>query len=362
MNSRPPRLAIIALLPRIAWSLARFATALTLLAFAIALAMGRSVRQPPPPGDGRNADLVRLGDPLGGADLFLDARDARPVDIASPPGNIVERASWSPAAPGREASEVVGLLRPTPRPPGGEICLARIAQPGGEVLDRISIGALPNWWGAPCWFPDGSERILLAGGDNALHRVDFDRDGASEARSSLLPWKARLSGVTPTKIDDLSWPAGPGLGGRLVAALDTWKSAKGDHPAGTWTAWWIQLGESQSEIIDAGPLVRRAGSATGRVDERYPVLSPAEAGPPTLAWLEGDASRYEGAWRLKAGPVEIDPETGAPYVREERSRVLAEDCARVGPVFGNDGSWIAYVPAGPHPSPRVRRISLAPSP
>jgi hypothetical protein len=162
-----------------------------------------------------------------------------------------------------------------------------------------------------------------------------------------------------TKVSDLEWTGGPLAGGHVVlaAVLPPIADAPGPRTE-EWSIWRVRLDPDCAEVVAAGPLARRRAGASRVEDERFPALCEA-SGAPVLAWLGRDRGR-EGPWRLRVAPVEFDPASGEPIVRDESARTLAEDCAAVAPAFSPDGLWITYVPAPLAPDrPRVRRLPVA---
>src|SRR5262249_41196125 len=129
-------------------------------------------------------------------------------------------------------------------------------------------------------------------------------------------------------------------------------------PTEEWSIWRLRLDPDCAEVVAAGPLARRRAEGSGVEDERDPALFEAP-GAGVLAWLARDRGR-DGPWRLRIAPVEVDPASGEPTVRDESALTLAEDCAAVAPAFSPDGRWISYVPAPVAPDrPRVRRLPTA---
>jgi hypothetical protein len=336
---------------------ARILLAAALLLMPVALILGRT-RDPGPPAPHRPAGApMRIGMPVmafPNPDRFVDPETGAAVPVAVAGAGFLAASAWSPWRDGADRAQLVGTWMAEG---SRDVTLVRLSQPDGAVLDRISTAGLPAWLGAPCWFPDRSERLLLCGGDGLLYRLDF---GAGDDRGpSPLAW----SGGAPSgvRVVDLSWPVGSVIGGRALASLCFKRGPEVPAEIGEWSIWWLRLDDGPGAIVGVGPLLAPPGGEAG-VDRRHPTLSP-DDGHPALAWLEKPRGRSDRPWRLRFAPLAIDLDTGDPSIREASARTLAEDCLRVAPAFSADGSQISYVPAGPGP-PRVLRVSLdrAPAP
>jgi hypothetical protein len=310
-----------------------------LLLIPLALALGRAGRPDPPPLIDRDDLPIRIGLHFqGGArspDRFLDPETGRPVIPSAPARGNIWGSAWAPWADECGRTQLVAFWKDSTL---RDSALLRLSQPDGAVLDRISAAYLPTW-SALCWFPDRSARILLPGHDGILYRVDFGDPDAGSRQPRPIAWRGGPArGVV--LLDDLAWPRHPGLGGRILAAL----TVRGEPGAPqTWSIWWLRLDPEATAVIAAGPLVPDDGGGDGRC----PALSPAVAGPPTLAWLERTRGRRGDGWRLRIAPVVVDPRSGDPSVGGGRARTLAEDCEPAAPAFSADGRRISYIARGP---------------
>src|SRR5262249_27486014 len=96
--------------------------------------------------------------------------------------------------------------------------LGRWSFPEGRVVDRVALE--PIVVDAPCWFPDGSDRILFTAGDGRLYRFDFPEPSCAGSGARPLPihWATARPGVDALQIRDPCWPTGQALGGRLVVS------------------------------------------------------------------------------------------------------------------------------------------------
>ena len=348
-----------------AGALARLALGTILLLSSVAVFLGAS-RRGRPLGEATVAgvpmriDSVDVGPSLG-PDRFLDPESGLPVVAVLSGRGTLRCASWSPWRDERGQAQLVGLLYGVSPNRPGDYALVRLSQPDGAVLDRISHEDLPGWVAPPCWFPDRSERLLLAGGDGQLYRLDFGSDDARGPWPRPLPWRAGGDPLRIARFGDLSWPGNTQLGPRLVLA-SLYTRAEGRRGPEERSIWWLRLDRGAESIVAARRLVPpgEPDSSPGE-DERFPVLS-SGAGPPVLAWLERARGRPGDAWRLRAAPIEVDADSGDPFVMVRGARILATDCACVAPAFGADGGWIAYVAAGSDPSPTIRQLPLGVQP
>jgi hypothetical protein len=310
-----------------------------------ALALSRSAPPAAPWRADREAVPVRVGirpgAPSWEPDRFLDPAGGLPVAPTLPAGGGLFGSAWAPWADGSGQTQLVGVWKDRR---SGEVAVIRLSQPDGAVLDHLPMEAgLPGWAGAPCWFPDRSERVLLAGGDGVLYRLDFG-DDAQYRRPRPLPWRCG-PGPDLASVRDLAWPRHPVLGGRLLAAIELKKEARGPHRPGAHALWWLRLDPEANAVVAAGPLVVRADGAAP-VDEQLPTFSPCGAGPPRVAWLERVPRWGGGLWRLRVADVEVDPAGGDPYVPVGTARDLTDDCEVVALTFSADGRRLVYVVRG----------------
>jgi hypothetical protein len=123
----------------------------------------------------------------------------------------------------------------------GRPALVRSTFPAGRVLDRVKTEVVPSR--QPCWFPDGSDRVLFAGGDFRLYVFGFPQvrgAGRSEAEPPRpLRWEVEPPGVSEVWVRDPCWPSAPALRGRLIVTLSRIEGAARRE----WTShlWWLQL-------------------------------------------------------------------------------------------------------------------------
>ena len=333
----------------------RLLLGLVLLLALVALVLGRAERPEPPVLADQDDLLIRVGVQADGftwaADRFFDAETGRAVAPSLPGGGELWSSVWAPWVDQFGRTQLIGLWKGSAPV---ETALIRVSEPGGIVLDRLPVDDLPNWKGA-CWFPDRSARVLLAGYDGRLYRLDFDGADAGPLRPRPVAWRGGpATGVA--RLNDLSWPRHPGFGGRLLASLSLRKADDATVcRSDPLSLWWLRLDPEADAVVAAGPLIRRAARAPEAGDERHAALSPAGSRPPAVAWLE--RPRTGEPWRLRVAPVEVDPLSGDPFASAARARTLAEGCAAVTPAFSADGRRITYVVPGPG-APGVRRVDV----
>jgi hypothetical protein len=134
---------------------------------------------------------------------------------------------------------------------GGSPALVRATFPAGRVLDRVKTELVPSR--QPYWFPDGSDRILFAGGDFRLYVFEFSASRESRDPDRPAPrevrWQVATPGVGEVWLRDPCWPCSPALGGRLIVTLTCLES---DSPE-AWRSqlWWLQLSPDGDEIVPA---------------------------------------------------------------------------------------------------------------
>jgi hypothetical protein len=220
--------------------------------------------------------------------------------------------------------------------------LVRCTFPAGRVLDRVAIDVLPRR--LPCWFPDGSDRLLLTGTDRRLYVCDLGEAGGTRRPKSepLRPvqWQVDRPGAGEAWFTDTCWPSEPSLGGRLVVSLHCIQEASG----GKWSThlWWIQLSQDGAAIVEAERVLdgEALDGKSAPVEELVPSVGRAHDGTPVLAFL---ATARVGEplelWVMPIAGATAGARHGPRVVGSALSR-LAEGCAPVPPTFSADGRWV----------------------
>jgi hypothetical protein len=229
----------------------------------------------------------------------------------------------------------------------------------GEILDSVDLSrdALPN--GSPCWFPGTLAQVLYPGSDGGIFRIDFETTRTDEGvgnnpeiRPRALAWRTRVPGEGDSILNDLAWPAGPGLGGRLLVSL---RFKHADSRDGLkWQIWWLKLDPSGTSIIAAGQLLQ---PATGEEPDarRFPILLTDAGVSPALAYLA--KIPMQQGYQLRVAPIHLDPGSKVPHASDAEARVLAQGCLPAAPAFSADGRWVTVLrPEGA--SARAERLAL----
>lgn len=319
-------------------------------ATALAVAIGRSCDPAPSRRMARpvvplsvEADIAR---PTVRA-CSLDPDSGRPVAIRLQDGGDLRGVAWSPWTEAGGGSQLVGIWSdPTPGAWGGAM-LVRVAEPDGTILDRLPLAGLPNWWGAPCWFPDRTDRVLLAGVDGLLYRIDF----ATPEGPAPRPIRGLNRGRA--QVRDLHGSTDPRLAGLLLASLGAVASSCPAARPMSWNLGWLRLSPDAAEVLAIGRLT------AGLAEESHPVAAIVDGGRLLLAYLDRPPGRNDRRRRLKVVPLEIGSRSDVPTIDPCRAVTLADDASLAAPVFSADGAWVAYVPMPDgSETPRVRRVPV----
>lgn len=313
-----------------------------------------------------------LIDPVPGNPRVLDLRTGELGRFRVPQGDAIDFASVSPWHDEDGESQVVGRWVPrsdvvhSTEP--AVIGLARYSVPSGRVLDHVSLRVFPA--SDPCWFPGLTSRILYAGADGLLYRMDFRdapgvHDDGAATHPATIDWHGPALGL-PT-VRDPVWPAGRCLDGRLIVSLAHLEHQADSHltPA---RLWWLRLDHDGSAVVEAGPLTDPgAGPRADRGDERFPTVSVAPDGRILLAYLRQVPASNK--WELRLSAVGRDPRTGHPVIRTADDQVLTRDHLGSRPSFSADGRAVfGILPGrpgrpgrqGPRLGPRVERYPVVP--
>jgi hypothetical protein len=293
----------------------------------------------------------------------LDADLGRLEPICLGRGRTFAASGFSPWRDAAGHFEVVAFTWPRARrrvkgdyPDFGVV---RLAMPGAEVLNWIPFEAMDCLGSPPCWSPEPVAQVAFAGNDGSLYRLDFEvvrSDGQILAVDrpvpSKLAWRASMPEAGGARSSDLTWPADPRLGGRLLVALYQVPHEK----YLSWRLWWLRLDPQGAAVVEAAPLLIPGadGAAAPALDQRFPTVATASDGSLVLAYLAHKSRARD--YQLKVAPIKIDPRTGAPFVIEAETRTLADGCSPVAPVFSTDGRWVHVIPCGP--APILRRINV----
>jgi hypothetical protein len=299
----------------------------------------------PPPYDVVNGFLLNT---IPGDSQWLDVETGQMRKVPIPEGDRIEYASCSPWQDD-EGCQVVG--RWTHRVPNRfgmrarEFGMARYAIPSGRVLDQIPMEVVPA--SQPCWFPGTAAKVLFAGVDGRLYRVDFDGKGddGDGPRPVPLVWRLPAPG-TSMLIRDPVWPSDPRMGGRLIVSLSYWTGGTQNRLSPS-RLWWLKLDRSGLSVVEAGVLTDPAMPTAGesrRDDERFPNVVITPNGSPLLAYLS--QPRETSLWDLRLTPLRFEAATGRPTARSEESRMLTHRHLTTFPPFSADGSHVFAIVRG----------------
>ena len=276
--------------------------------------------------------------------------------------------SCSPWQDGAGRFHLVGrsLIRSGPDPEAVPITLglARCTFPGGEVLDHIPLDPLPT--ANPCWYPDGSGRVLFASGGR-LYQVAFPgKTGAKDAglvdagQPQPVAWRTAQPGRRIEFLQDLHWPSDGSLSldCALLASLSLWQRGTSSYELGK-HLWWLDLGREGIEIVAAGRLISSdpTGALATRAEERHPVVSTSSEGTSMLAYLAREEGR--ASWDLWVVPIARGRVDSVPYGVTSAGHKLAGDCEPVVPAFSADRRWVYAIRHSLGQGPRLERFAVA---
>lgn len=345
----------------------RFVMTVSAFVLGAAILLGRTSHSTPPEIRVRSLPLYApVNQQLINAPhtLMLDTERGELVPITLGHSRTFNSASFSPWRDDQGHSSVAGfwMYREADRTPSdGSLVfsLARFTFPGGSLLEQAEVNFFPA--SAPCWSPDATGRILVAGWDGQLYRFDFgqgtwDRDGSNaEFLQRPLKWQNLRPGELRPMVEDTIWPSEPRLAGLLISVVIPDGHTEGFSQR---RISWLRLGPDASSIEATGDLAspRSGGRAIGWPDERMPCVSAMPDGDLALAYLV----KLKGTktWRLQLARLEFDPETATPRFDRANEVTLAEECAMSPPAFSPDGRWVFSLAYDPHHRLVVRRHSV----
>jgi hypothetical protein len=311
----------------------------------VAALLGRSTPEPAAEPEPRQpahprylgTDGSYVGDFPGQPPVFLDTETGALAPRPVAGMRYIGPLGCSPWRDGEDRYHLagVGLDEAT-----GGYTLVRCTFPAGRVLDRVKIEMLTR--GPPCWFPDGSDRILFAAIDRRLYVFEFPqvrRGGRSDSASPhAVRWEVEPPGVGDVWFHSACWPSGPALGGRLIVALSSIEDASRRE----WKSrlWWLQLSPDGDAIVGAERAIVPESPGRGQVrpQEFLPSVGMASDGTLLLAYMA--ENRYQGPLELWVSPITPAAHDHGPRVLGSAGRKLAEGCAPVLPVFSADGRWV----------------------
>ena len=303
---------------------------------------------------------------------LLDPRTGKISPCPLPKGVVLDYATCSPWQDDSGEFQVVGRWMRLEGEGSAEHCigigLARYALPSGRVLNRCEMDVVPS--SHPCWSPDTDARVIFAGADGVLYRMDFqdELDGSSDDGRTMEP--APITWRCPpgprVVVRDPVWPTEPRLKGRMIVSLSIGGSPQASAIPVT-RLWWLELSRDFSSIVAAGPLAVDDAAKTTKEDqdERFPNLASTPDGSLVLSYLAKSQQSNDGTLRAAyltvtpSGDTERATASSSPRIVPGSCRTLtlnhrAELCP-----FSADGRWIFGVVSEHGQSPRVVRYSTA---
>jgi hypothetical protein len=359
--------------------LCRLAAPLVVGACIAAVVMGRGARVPgpvPEPFPGVAVHAVPRFRAYDGCWFPPDVHSPRVLDtetgvVMSLPLSVAERfelLSCSPWHDGAGRFHLVGrwLHRRDADPNAlpSALGLARCRFPGGELLDQIPLDPVPT--GNPCWYPDGSGRVLFAEGGRLFQAAFRSKEAASRAspveppQPWPLPWRFTIAGGGIDFLQDLHWPSDGSLSLRCPLLASVCCRQEGTLPDERWKQlWWLDLGPDGTGIVAAGRLIApdRTEALARRADERHPVVGTTQDGTTMLAYL---ARQQGGAtWELWLTPIARSALATGRLAPIPAGRKLAGGYEPIPPAFSGDGRWIYVVRHCPGSGGRLERVPVA---
>jgi hypothetical protein len=335
-------------------SLARFVSYLAVLAVIVAAGLARlvpppvSARRPAVPALSGCSALVRP-EATGTGLTVLETVSGRLLHHELEERDQLDLAAASPWRESDGQYQIVGRWRQLRRYHEDSfelvIGLARMRYPSLELLDVVPTRA--PLAGTPCWRPDTVSQVVYPCADGRLGTVFFD-DPASPPREFVLEWDTARPGVGRIELGDPAWPTDSRLRGRLLVTLQYQWHEQGRFRYAPTEIWWIELDESRTAIVAAGPVANSPASE----QKRCPVLVPRAADGLALAYL---CRNRHGPWRLEVVPLTRDHSTGMPQAVAGAERVLASGLTAPGLALAADGrALFALRPLGPLSAVPVR--------
>lgn len=244
----------------------------------------------------------------------------------------VDQATCAPWRDASGGTQIAG--RWIRRGESAELGVARLAFPGGQVIDRIATRVPPT--GPVCWMPGTDARVLFAAGDGRLYRLDFESN--RKPREPVpLGWRRADARLRHARISDPSWPVNPRAGDCLLVTLNR-LVPRGDRTRYSPSqVWWLRLDPSGSAVVNAGPVTNDETAG----HRRFPTLISDGRGGLQLLTL----ARHEGesGWSLLIEAVRMDPDPRTPGAVPGSARTLARDLCPTPLAVARDGSAVTVI-------------------
>jgi hypothetical protein len=278
----------------------------------------------------------------------------------------LDYAACSPWRDDQGRSQVAGRWSRGIRAGAGELGIARLSFPDGEVLDHIVTNAIPL--GAPCWYPGTTARILFASGDGQLYDYAFESPGTTQVDASapsiygadaaprLIANHCPALADRDLFVSDPHWPTDSRFSRTIFVSLRSIETGV-PHPVfNTCEIWWLRLSDNGRAIEDGGRLLDVPDdTAEGEAEERCPTLGRTPEGKLSLAYLRKTDSQ---PWELRAVAITFDGKTRRPVASPGRGVKLMVDCQPCQPTFTTDGRHILVVGSGSGTRGELRRVEV----
>jgi hypothetical protein len=327
------------------------------------------VRRPAPPRyHAFSGYLFRNDQPH--ATRLLDTETGRVTLLDITGAETFDMVSCSPWSDGSGQYQLSGRrIAPRFEPQEGSasvVGIARCAFPVGQVLERIAFELLPA--APPCWYPDGSDRVVFAAGDGHLYDVAFsgdERTGQTPAaiQPRRIRWRADAPGRGLAYIQDPCWPGEPALAQRLLAGVRF--RHPGSRSYGRLRLWWLRLSENGMSVVEAEPLILPAraspDASPARGEERCPCVGMTREGLLMLAYMVIREAQKPGELWVAPVAFESRHDDRVPRVYAATARLVASACVPAAPAFSSDGRWIyTAIREGPNAEVQIRRFAVPP--
>jgi hypothetical protein len=273
--------------------------------------------------------------------VLLDPDSGRQLARISATMKKLYRAIGSPWRDAEGRSRLAGVISGEVFGQNSGPALVDVSLPDGAIVASIPLET--GMFGSPCWFPDGSERVLFVDARNCLYRVDF-ADTQRPPIPISITWRNDSSYRNHTLTGDLMWPAEPRLGNRILAAMCEPAHSDGAADRRRWLLYWLELNEDQTEIVDVQPLLAPSAASSDDTVKRWPVAGVNASGNIVVAYLEQGRHDPIHRYRLRLISLKTSPKSATLTARCEDVRTVAENCAGAHPVFSADGRWVSFLP------------------
>jgi hypothetical protein len=282
-----------------------------------------------------------------------------------------ERLDYAACSPWRDEqgrSQVAGRWSRGIRSGGGELGIARLSFPDGEILDQVMTKSIPI--GAPCWYPGTTARILFASGDGRLYEYAFESTETNSTEPSVKSLDGADAAPRPLAIhcqalddrevflSDPHWPTDPRFSRIIFVSLRSIETTLPRSVSKPGTIWWLRISDDGRAIEDGGRLLDVTDeSADDNVEERCPILGRTPGGALNVAYLR-KVSREP--WELRSVTINFDGKSRRPLTLPGPGVKVMENCLPCQPTFTTDGRHILFVSVGSDTRGILRKVKLNP--